>query len=433
MKLPLQVIDENVDIEINKVESDCEHFPGTNPDRVEAALLQLAQNKHLLFFNLPAFCADGPSLRNLMKDLGQSYQARIEGVEVGEEPMQYADFSGWQNDLLESAEAEVGKLYWRKRDLSETSALKLPFERVTSSKREFLARSEEQKIDYAPIEALTVRYNSTVAEVLLAAWYALLWRLTDQTDLLIGVAHDGRRYEELGSVIGPVAKYLPLACAVDDMTFPQLVAQVHSVAEEARQWQDVFTYDSDQPELIPFTFEYVERAEPYRIGDLQFSMYREDVSLDRFKVELSCERDSETLTLQLHFDETYYDSNAISYLSSQFCSLLESVVAEPDTTIARLNLLSDTERHRLLIEWNETSAAYSLDRGLHELFEAQVKRTPNNTAVIYQDQKLTYTELNQKANKLAHRLHKLGVGVETRVGVMMERSLDMVVALLGVL
>src|SRR6185503_14822 len=104
MKLPLQVIDEDVNIAI---------------DRLEVRLSPLASNKHLLSFSLPAFLADGPSLRNLMKDVGQAYKARIEGREVEEEPMQYADFSGWQNDLLESAEAEIGKLYWRKRDLSE--------------------------------------------------------------------------------------------------------------------------------------------------------------------------------------------------------------------------------------------------------------------------------------------------------------------------
>src|SRR5262249_33252339 len=106
MKLPLQVIDEDVNTAIYM------------------ELLPLAPDKHLLSFSLPAFCADGPSLRNLMKDLASSYAGKVE-----EEPMQYADFAGWQNELLESAEAEVGKLYWRKRDLSETAALKLPFER----------------------------------------------------------------------------------------------------------------------------------------------------------------------------------------------------------------------------------------------------------------------------------------------------------------
>ena len=152
MKLPLQVIEETVNVaieieDLSNVAADAqtaridELFGRPASDRLESTLLQLAPNKNLLFFSLPAFCADGPSLRNLMKDLGESYKARIEGGEVDEEPMQYADFSGWQNDLLESAEAEVGKLYWRKRDLSETSALKLPFERVSSSVRELVTRS----------------------------------------------------------------------------------------------------------------------------------------------------------------------------------------------------------------------------------------------------------------------------------------------------
>ena len=215
--------------------------------------------------------------------------------------MQYADFSGWQNDLLESAEAEVGKLYWRKRDLSETAALKLPFERTASNTRERVTHSHEQKIDFATTETLASRYNASVSEVLLAAFYVLLRRLTGQSDLLIGVAHDGRKYAELASVIGPVAKYLPLACAVDDMPFAQLVQRVQKVLQEARQWQEVFTYESDEPALQPFTFEYVEQAEPYRIGDLRISMYREDVCLDRFKLKLSCEREPETLKLQFHY------------------------------------------------------------------------------------------------------------------------------------
>ncbi len=213
MELPLQVIDENVDvtIEMNDAQID-ELFTAPTSEQLEVRLLRLAPNKHLLFFSLPAFCADGPSLRNLIKELGQSYAGAVE-----EEPMQYADFSAWQSDLLESAEAEAGKLYWRKRDLSETAALKLPFERSASSTTEWITRSEEQTIEFATIEVLAIRHNVPVSTMLLAALYALLWRLTGQPDLLIGVAHDGRRYEELGSVIGPIAKYLPLVCAVDDM------------------------------------------------------------------------------------------------------------------------------------------------------------------------------------------------------------------------
>src|ERR1051325_6776448 len=153
MELPLQVIDEsvNVAIEINDQTSQIDElFTAPNSEQLETRLLRLAPNKHLLFFSLPAFCADGPSLRNLMKELAQSYGAGA----VEEEPMQYADFSAWQSDLLESDEAEAGKLYWRKRDLSETAALKLPFERSASSTTEWITRSEEQTIEFATIEAL---------------------------------------------------------------------------------------------------------------------------------------------------------------------------------------------------------------------------------------------------------------------------------------
>lgn len=428
MELPLQVIDDNVEvaIEIDHTTQIDELFTTSGSEQLEARLLQLAPQKQLLFFSLPAFCADGPSLRNLMNDLAQSYAG-----EVAEEPMQYVDFSAWQSDLLESPEAEAGKLYWRKRDLSEAAALKLPFERSTTGKS--ITRSEEQTIEFATIEALASRYNVPVSTVLLAALYALLWRLTGQSDLLIGVAHDGRRYEELSSVIGPITKYLPLACAVDDVEFPQFVEQVQTVIDEARQWQEVFTYESDESALMPFTFEYAEHAEPHRSGNLEFSLYREDVCFDRFKLKLSCEHEAERLKLQFHLDENYYDPTAISYLSNQYHTLLTSLVVQPNTRLAQLNLLSDAERHRLLIAWNQTSATYSLDRCLHELFEDQVKRTPTNTAVVYKDTKLTYAELNERANQLAHKLRRGGVGPETLVGVMMERSLEMVVALLGIM
>ena len=134
MKLPVQIIDESVNAAI------------------EMELSPLAPNKHLLSFSLPAFCADGPSLRNLMKDLASAYEGNIE-----DEPMQYADFAGWQNELLESAEAEVGKLYWRKRDLSETAALKLPFERSSSSAIESLGRASTARISWPS------RFKRTVA------------------------------------------------------------------------------------------------------------------------------------------------------------------------------------------------------------------------------------------------------------------------------
>jgi amino acid adenylation domain-containing protein/non-ribosomal peptide synthase protein (TIGR01720 family) len=392
MKLPLQVIDDDVNAAI------------------EMELLTLASNQHLLSFSLPAFCVDRPSLRNLMKELAAAYAGKVE-----EEPMQYADFAGWQNELLESAEAEVGKLYWRKRDLT---GLKLPFERSSSSSA---IDSLEQTIELAAIDE----------EILLAAMYTLLWRLAGQTDLLIGVAHDGRRYEELRGVIGPVAKYLPVACTVDNVPFSQLIQRVREVSEEARQWQDAFTYESD--EFMPFMFEYSEAPEPYQIGDLRFSMYKEEVHLDRFKLKLSCVREAETIKLQFYFDTKYYDATAIASLADQYSTLLNSVVAQPDANLASLNFLSDADRQRLLVDWNNTGATYSLDYCLHELFEAQVQRTPGNTAVIYQNTKLTYTELNERANQLAQQLRSCGVGAETVVGVMMDRSLEMVIALLGVM
>src|SRR5215217_2481509 len=166
MELPLKVIDENVNVTIDINDQTAqidELFTAPNSEQLEARLLQLAPGKHLLFFSLPAFCADGPSLRNLMKELAQSYKARTGAGAVEEEPMQYVDFSAWQSDLLDSAEAEAGKLYWRRRDLSKTTALKLPFERSASSTKKWITRSEEQTIEFATIEALATRYNVPVS------------------------------------------------------------------------------------------------------------------------------------------------------------------------------------------------------------------------------------------------------------------------------
>lgn len=294
----------------------------------------------------------------------------------------------------------------------------------------------------ARIATLSRQYEAPVSVFFLACWQTLLWRLTGQSDLVIGMACDGRTYEELKDTLGLLAKYLPLPGYLEEhLRFSALLAQVKESTREVLDWQEYFSWEhlgggqggSTVPPFFSASFAFTEQSARYTAANVTFSLHTQLTYSDRFKVQLSCVQREEQLLTEFHCDAHLFDADAIERVAGQFHTLLASVLRDPEAAISEFAIVSGAERQQLLVEFNETKTDYPKEACLHHLFEEQVERTPEHVAIVFEDQHLTYAQLNARANQLAHHLQTLGVGPEVPVAMYLEHSLEMIVALLGIL
>jgi amino acid adenylation domain-containing protein len=409
------------------------------------SLITLSPSRYILLLSLPAMNADADTLKNLMLEISQAYTACLHKEVLSDEAMQYILVSEWQNELLEAEEAEIGKDYWHRQNISHFFNLKLPFENQTARKTEFKPQILTQTIDpnvVIKIEKLVSHYNTLLPTFLLSCWQILLWYLSREPEIIIGTCFNGRTDEEFKGALGLFAKYLPLHFYLDsNLKFSEVLEQVQLAQNDAYDWQECFSWEqilgTDAKYALlpffPFCFDFEELSTNCSCDEVCFSIYKQYTCLDRFKLKLSFVRKNDSLSAELHYDSDIFSAENIKRLIGQFQTLLENVIENPQAVLRELNILDSVERHQLLVEFNNTKTDYPQHKCLHELFEAQVERTPKNTAVVFEKEQLTYFELNAKANQLAHHLRKLGVGKETLVAIYVERSLEMIIALIGVL
>jgi amino acid adenylation domain-containing protein len=417
-------------------------------------LVALAPTRHNLLMSLPALCADTVTLNNLVDEISCAYSASLRRQELGAEPMQYADLSEWQNELLEDEDTAAGREYWRKQDLSDLLTLKkLPFEyQPTQTGAE---PTSDNKFDpqlitlrlepnlVTQIKKLVQKYDTSPAMVLQSCWHILLWRYSGQPNLVIGLAGDGRTHAELKEALGLFARYLPVHSYLEEtVPFGEVLTQITAATQEVYARQEYFSWEQlgDSPgslesAFLPFSFDFGQWPAPanFPAADITFSIDRQYVCIDRFKIKLVALQRDDTLITEFHYDASLFQATDINRLAGQFQQLLTSAANQPEAAIGALNLVTPAERQQLLVEFNQTQTDQPNDRCLHHLFEAQAERTPERVALVFEGQQLTYAELNRRANQLAHHLQALGVGPETLVAIFVERSLDMIIGMLGVL
>src|SRR6185295_18005501 len=402
-------------------------------------LLPLSPSEHLLLIALPAVSADPWTLDRLVSEICDAYAGETNG---DTEPIQYVQYSEWQNGLLEEQEAEEGRRFWRAT--LEIPALTLPFEsREASPDGLFLPR--RIAVPVAPrlaagIERLCTRQGTSLPDFLLGCWQLLLWRISGQDEVVVRRIFDGRKLEELHEGIGLFAKYLPVGVDFGaDLCLNDLWPEVRRAVGEASLWQEYFTEElaetggEGSPLCHPVLFDYEERSEMRFAGEVCLSVRGLYHCLEPFAIRLTAIRRAGGLGLELHFDPRQFSDASMQRLADWYAALLRSVVRNPHARAADVDFLAEAERHQLLQEWNGSAVAASEGDFLHHLFESRARLHPEAPAVSHGNVELTYGELDGRANRLAHHLRALGAGPEVRVGILLERSVELVVAILGIL
>jgi amino acid adenylation domain-containing protein len=417
---------------------------------LRASLLRLGEREHVLLLTLHHIASDGWSMGVLSRELAALYEvfSRGQPSRLPELPLQYADFAAWQRAWLQGETLGIQLAYWKRQLAGAPPALELPIDRP----RPLVLSSRGGRHPFTlprdladSLQVLGRQDGATQFMTLLAAFQVLLSRYTGGDDIVVGSPVAGRTEPETERLIGLFVNTLVLRTDLSgDPTFRELLGRVREVCLDAHAHQDL-PFEKLVEELQPdrdlsrsplvqvlFALQNAPR-EALRMGGLEVSGMAVDRATAKFDLSLSMSETQQGVRGMLAYGADLFEAATIERLAGHYRTLLEEVAANPERRLSELPLLTEGERHQMLVEWNATAAEYPRDCCVHELFDAQVERTPEAVAVTCEDQHLTYRELNRRANQLGHYLRGLGVGPEVAVGICVERSLEMLVGLLGIL
>ena len=417
---------------------------------IRSQLIQLDQADYLLVLVMHHIVSDGWSTGVFIHELTVFYTAYCQGTDPALPPLpiQYADFSQWQRQWLLQAGIPSQLPYWQQQLKEAPDLLQLPTDRPRPAEQTFQGAYRTVPLS-APLTQALNRLSQdqgvTLFMTLVTAFNILLWRYTRQEDICIGTPIANRNRSELEDLIGFFVNTLVLRTQLSgNPSFQTLLAQVKEVALSAYAHQDI-PFEQLVEELRPtrslsysplFQVMFVLQNTATQSWDLPgLTVSQPPLNTDTAKFDLTllmC-HEGDILVCEWEYNTDLFDAATIDRMASNFQVLLEGIVTNPDQLISELPLLTEAERHQLLVEWTDTKRDYPKDKCIHQLFEAQVERTPDAVAVGFEDQRLTYRDLNERANQLAHHLQQLGVGTADLVGICTHRSIEMIVGLLGIL
>ena len=414
-------------------------------------LLRLSSQEHVLLLTMHHIISDDWSIGVLGRELSALYAVHTGAtsqLSLPHLPVQYADFAVWQREWLQGEVLQAQLDYWKKQLADAPPLLTLPTDHprpaVQSYRGSHLSFTLSGELTDS-LKHLSQKSNTTLFMTLQAAFAVLLSRYSGQQDILIGTPIANRQVAEVENLIGFFVNTLALRNDLSgNPTFRDVLARVRQVTLDAYQHQALpfeLLVETLQPERslshsplfqVMFTLEN-NRQEALSLADVTVSSLEIDYPIAKFDLTLTMQERKEALIAWWEYNTDLFERATIERMAGHFETLLKGIVANPDQSIAHLPLLTEREKHQLLVEWNNTKADYPSDKCIHQLFEQQVARTPEAIAVIFGEKQLTYHSLAARANQLAHHLINLGVGPDVLVGICIERSLEMVVGLLGIL
>jgi len=343
---------------------------------------------------------------------------------------------------LQDSEAEAGRSHWRGLDLQPALRLRLPGQRPATNDRSLSPAVHRWELEAARADRLDIlsrESGTTLSVLLLAVWQVLLWRLTGESEVVLGCVLDGSRYEELAEVMGPVASTVPVAVRLEpDLRFTQLLGRTGEAVAEAQSWQEYFLADevlpaAAGPGFLPIAYEVDELPPGMAAAGATFRILTRSVCADRYRLKLTGLRGEARLALELHYDRESLTAEIAERLAADLDRVLDSVARSPEIAIGDVEILGERERRQILTELTGVRRDLPADLCLHRLVEAQAERSPESIAVRSGERLLTYSELDRRANQLARHLQSHGVGPEVLVVVCLERSPALMVSLLAVL
>jgi len=413
-----------------------------------AAVLHLNQRDHVLLLNMHHIVSDGWSLWQFVKELAALYAAYVQGAQppLEELAIQYADYGVWQRQWMQGGVLDQHLEYWKKQLAGAPGVLELPADRIRPAVQTYRGATETALFPpnlLARLKEISAAEGATLFMTLLAAYQTLIFRYTGQEDVVVGTPIANRTRAEIEELIGFFVNALVMRTDLSgDPGFREVVGRVRAVALGAYAHQDLpfeKLVEVLQPERdltrtplfqVWFALQNAPRTE-FKLPGLDLRTMAVHNGTSKFDLGLFVVEKPEGLSCMVEYSTDLFDASTIQRFIGHFRTLLEGIAASPDMRISDLPWLSSAERHQIVEQWNDTQVEYSRQLCLHQIIEQQAQKTPEAPALIFESETLTYRELNERANQLAHWLRRIRVGPDVLVGVCAERSVEMVVALLG--
>ncbi|MBW8843397.1 MAG: AMP-binding protein, partial [Burkholderiales bacterium] len=432
-------------------EEACTPFDLAQAPLIRAVLLKLAAQDHILLLTMHHIASDGWSMGVLVNEFSALYAAFSTGLPdpLPALPIQYADFAAWQHRWIPGALLQRQLEFWRAHLHGAPALLELPTDRPRPPVQDYAGASLDFALEpalSAQLKALAQRHGCTLFMTLLAAWATLLARLAGQSEVVIGSPTANRHRAELEPLIGFFVN--TQALRIDLSARPsvaQLLAQVRATALAAQDHQDL-PFEQLIEALNPprslahhpllqvlLSWQNAPSGE-FALPGLQLlpAPIGAAAASAKFDLELSLHEQGERIAGSLEYACALFEHASIERHAAQFVTLLQTMVEDDSACVLRLPLLPESEQ-ALLLAFNATEAAFDTELCIHQLFEQQARLRPEAIALVFEQECLSYAELNARANQLAHHLRNLGVGPDTRVAICLPRSTEMVVALLATL
>ena len=419
------------------------------PTRVR--LLRLHAHDHVLIITLHHIATDGWSMQVLVDELIGHYAHACTGeaVDLAPLPIQYADYAIWQRHWMEAGEQERQLAYWRAHLGDEHPVLELPSDRPRPATQRFEGASLKFELESALADALKQQAQQqgvTLFTLLLASFQTLLHRYSGQDEVRVGIPIANRNRVETERLIGFFVNTQVLKAQFDSsLTFTGLLSQMHKTTLAAQAHQDLpfeQLVEALHPERslshsplfqVMYNHQAQARGNARRLQGLQVEGIAWERQTAQFDLTLNTVEHEHGIAVELNYATALFEASTVARMASHLTHLLEAIAERPWQLVAELPMLGQQEHRQIVEQWNSTQASYPADQGMHQLIEAQARATPQAPAVLFGEDVLTYRQLNQRANRLAHALRDKGVGPDVLVGIAVERSLEMVVGLLAVL
>lgn len=425
-------------------------FDLTQAPLLRLRLYLLSNEKNLLLVIVHHTVADGWSLGVFLHELMTFYQRITTGkfLQLPELPIQYYDFSHWQTDDIQAKAMQSSMRYWKSKLSGELPVLELPTDQPRGARQTFSGGTHRFVFSTAltaAIETLSRKEDATLFMTLLTALNIMLHRYSGQDEILVGIPVANRNLPEVGNLIGVFINTVVHRISLSgDPGFRELLKRAREISLEAFAHQDLPfeklveglkpKRDLSRTPLFQVVFNLQNSPMPkLEIPGLKIDSLDIDRGVSQFDLTLMMSVLEGQWSGTVEYNRDLFSPATVTRMFRSFQMLLEDAIAQPDCPISRLQLVSENELHRLVDELNQTQMVYPRKKCVHQLLEEQVEKTPDAVALIHDHTSITYLELNQRANMLARRLQSLGVGADVRVGIFMERSLEIVEALLGVL
>ncbi|MGG0777087.1 surfactin non-ribosomal peptide synthetase SrfAA, partial [Bacillus rugosus] len=451
---PRQKIHDSVDFNIEMIErggrsdeaimtSFVRRFDLAKAPLFRIGLMELEENRHMLLFDMHHLISDGVSIGIILEELARIYK----GEQLPELRLQYKDYAVWQSG--QAAEGyQKDRAYWKEVFAGELPVLQLLSDYPRPPVQSFEGDRVSIKLDAGlkdRLHRLAEQNGATLYMVMLSAYYTLLSKYTGQDDIIVGTPSAGRNHSDTEGIVGMFVNTLAIRSEVkQDETFTRFIMRVRTQVLDAFSHQDYpfewlvedlnIPRDVSRHPLFDTMFSLQNATEGIpAVGDLSLSVHETNFKIAKFDLTMQARETDEGIELDLDYSTKLFKQSTADRLLTHFARLLEDAAAEPEKQISEYKLLSEEETASQIQQFNPESTPYPKDKTIVQLFEEQAAKTPDQPALQYEGELLTYRELNERANRLARGILSLGAGEGRTVAVLCERSMDMIVSILAVL